>query len=227
MEASIVEIEHAIPFTVEPPHSGSVHTVAELLPEGHEQYLRLFHPFVPWEVESGLDPVETQVRWCELAEQAGTTFSATTTWRTIKPVLPVIGDSRPWAVWEGELEAHTADELFGTLDQGTSGPFYFEFGLVAIVNTNGTPRLYRSASIDGRRQAVEHIRSHGGREITTPSLSWSHDQRWITCSDYDLTSTYVATDTPTANRLLANPSLEILEVERTTRIDNKADEQMP
>lgn len=129
-------------------------------------------------------------------------------------------------MWEGHLEAQTAHDLFNALDDGESGPYFFEFGLAAVVGTaDHRPRLYRSPSLDGRHQAVSRIRQLGAAGITTPSLAWTQVQRWITCSDYDLTSTYIATDAAMASRLLAQPDLEILEVRRTTRIDNWADEQ--
>jgi hypothetical protein len=224
VEADVVEIEHSIPWVVDPPHNGRVHTVAELLPDGHERYLRLFHPFAPWSAEPHLGPVEARVRWRDVAARAGIDLMATTTLGTLGPGLP--DDERErLAVWEGALDERTAEDLYAALDEGESGPIYFEFGLAAIIATDDhRERLFRASSHEGLQQAVSRIRALGAAFITTPSLSWNHDQRWITCSDYDLTSTYIATGGPTADRLLAHPDLEILEVQRTTRVDDFADE---
>lgn len=224
VEAEVVEVEHSIPWVVDPSHNGRVHTVAELLPDGHERYLRLFHPFVPWSAELHLGPVETRIRWRDVAARAGIDLMATTTLGTLGPGFP--DDERErLAVWEGDLDAQTAEDLYAALGDGDSGPIYFEFGLAAIIATEDhRARLFRVSSIEGRQQAVARIRALGASFITTPSLSWNHDRRWITCSDYDLTSTYIATDAPTADRLLAHPDLEILEVQRTSRVDDFADE---
>ncbi|MBX3314696.1 MAG: hypothetical protein KF906_10285 [Actinobacteria bacterium] len=223
MERDVVEVEHSIPWVVDPSPNGRGHTVAELLPDGYERYLRLFHPFVPWSAEPHLGPAKRRVRWGEVAARAGIALRATTTLGTLGPGLD---DDEPerLAVWEGDLEAQAAADLYGTLGQDESGPVFFEFGLAAAIATDDhRERLFRAMSVGGRHRAVERVRALGATVITTPSLGWSHDLRWIVCSDYDLTSTYIATDRPTAERLLGHPDLEILLVERTTRVDDAAD----
>ncbi|MGN6692703.1 MAG: hypothetical protein ACTHN0_00870 [Aquihabitans sp.] len=228
MEGEVVEVEHRIPFVVEPSTTEPVHTVSELLPAGHDTYLRLFHPFVPWSAEAIDGPVRQRLRWRDLADQAGVQLAPNTTWRQLLPVLPEAADGRPWAVWDGDLEEQTADDLFSVLDDPESGPCYFEFGLVATIATDDHQRrLYRTASVAGRHDAVRHIRMHGATYITTASLSWCETQRWIVCCDNDLTSTYIATDRGTAGRLSRHPGLEVLEVTRGTRVDDSAHEQAP
>lgn len=202
--------------------------VENLLPRGFDRYLRLFHPFVA----RGSDPADrTPIvhgpTWREMAHQAGVAFVGTLTYRQIESVLPGT-DWRdcPWALWEGELEEGTARELFDTLDDGGDGPWLFGFGLAAIIGSaEHRPLLFSTPSPDHRRAVVDAARRSGATQLTTAEFVHPVDRRWITFTDYDLASTYLATSIEMAHRLLANESLEIVEVQLDTRVDDHADEQ--
>ncbi|WCO67255.1 hypothetical protein PO878_00780 [Iamia majanohamensis] len=226
MNVEIDEIEHAIPWDLGPAPESEGHTVAELLPPGHECYLRLFHPFVPWELECSVEPVEPRTTWGALAALAGLELTPTTTWKLLEPALPDDGERRPWTVWDGDIEVSTAKDLFGILGVNSTGPYFFEFGLAAVISADDhRPHLYRSPSIEGRHAAAQRIRHRGAGWVNTPSLAWDQAQTWITCSDHDLTSTYIASTERVGQQLLDHPDLETVEVQRTTRIDDWAHEQ--
>jgi len=228
MRPGIEEVPFELPWVLKPVTPGKV-TVASLLPAGFETYLRLFHPFAPWDWESSEPlPVDRRTRWHHLAGLAGVKYGSTTTWRQLEPVLPDTEHGRPYAVWEGTLELNTAEALLSNLDSvvGT-GPLFVAFNLASIIRTTRqSPLMFSIESIDRwievTTDVVPWINRH---DLCTPEYTWPEDQRWIICSDYDLSSTYIASSASTASQLFADPELEVLEVALTDRIDNHADEQ--
>jgi hypothetical protein len=88
--------------------------VDELLPGGYEAYLRVFHPFVPWSAQRGT-AVDTRRTWQRLAADANVPYHKQLTWRQLATVLPESNGTRPWAVWDGELEPVLAAALTRTL----------------------------------------------------------------------------------------------------------------
>lgn len=227
----VTEVDYAIPWSgsLAPSGEGRLHTVGELLPKGFARYLRIFHPFVPWDAEpSAQSSVKKRMSWEGLAVEAGVPFGPTLTWRQLKVVLPISADEsqRPWAVWVGDLEKGTADALFESLDVGGGEGFFFAFGLAAILGTHEHgPMMFRADSLDSRAEVIERVREAGAAAVTTPQYVWPKDQAWIVCSDYDLDSTYVAAGHEAALRVLHHPVLEAVEVQLETRIDGRADEQ--
>ena len=204
------------------------HTVAELLPPGFARYVRVFHPFVPWTAH----PEEAVSRrncgrWADIARDAGVTFGPTLTWRQLEKTLPV-GDNgqRPYAVWEGDLELGTADALFAALPNQAVDGYFFAFGLVAIIRTDAhVPVTYFVRSLEYRNAVIQAVNGGDAKSITTAEYVWPTDNSWIICTDYDLTSTYVALGIDAASRLLATPEIEAVEVALDTRVDDAADEQ--
>jgi len=95
MSGDVIELEYAIPWsgTLAPSGEGQVHTVGELLPPGYDCYLRVFHPFVPWDAEpSTQSSVKQRMSWEALAVEAGVPFGPTLTWRQLEIVLPLSAD---------------------------------------------------------------------------------------------------------------------------------------
>jgi hypothetical protein len=199
-----------------------VHRVGELLPDGYEAYLRLFHPFGPW----GADPRvvdESEYRsWRSLADEAGVEFDGELTWRKLLPVLPVIeGGGRRFAVADGNLDPKVRARLFSALSAATPGqPLYLYYGISMVV-TGGEPVLFRTP-IDAIEATIA-IASETAA-VESPELLWPEDRSWVVCTDYDLVATYVACNRALAGRLTDDSRLEIAEVSRQSRIDDRADE---
>lgn len=199
-------------------------TVASVLPRGYSRYVRVFHPFVPWQADFGY--ASPRSTWQELAESISVPFSPVLTWHQLQPALPLSEDgrSRPWAIWEGELEQDTADALFDDLGRSGRGPFHFGFELSVLVLGDG-PLLFRCDSLTEREAVLRAVGSLGAA-VNSPEWVWPVDESWIVHTDWDLTSTYVAADPVVASRLLANDRLEAIEVDPETRIDDMAHQQV-
>lgn len=207
--------------------SGWGSTVATGLPRGYEAYVRVFHPFSPWQwkIETPLPP-ENRVTWRQLAERAGVKFGPRITWRQLAPVLPLSAEGRPFAVWDGDLELNTAQALFDVLGAGGTGPYYFAFDLPAIVRTDRhEPLLYRAHTLNDRHAICSEVVPWRPRGLGTPTYVWPHDRKWIVWTDIDLTSTYVAAAANVAAGVASHPDLETLPTSLTDRVDDHADEQ--
>ena len=138
-EFGVARIELTVPWKDQlTPGAARGHTVAELLPPGFDCYVRVFHPFVPWEAEP-TEPVSRSRcgRWAEIARSAGVTFGPNLTWRQLEKALPVgVDGQRPFAVWEGDLEINTAAALFAALPSPGADGYFLSFGLAAIIRTD-------------------------------------------------------------------------------------------
>jgi hypothetical protein len=208
------------------PQDRWVHHVDELLPDGFEAYLRLFHPFLPW----GADPATTDVgdhrTWRSLAIEAGVEFNGRLTWRQLEPVLPIEDTGRRFQVGHGNLDPAVRARLFSLLRANTAPQAaYFFYGLSAILSDR-----HRAALFEAPLNSADDVWPIAGSEgfaAETPELVWPEDRSWAICTDYDLTSTYIGSDRNLAGVLMDDSQLEILEVTMDTRVDNAADEQSP
>jgi hypothetical protein len=230
--SEISELPYAIPWQESLDTAwteGEPAVVASLLPPGYERYVRLFHPHVAWgSSPCSREPLQVEATWRELADRAGVAFGPT---RTVRQLPPQPDDAQDrLALFEGRLEEGVASRLFGVLDDGGDGPWFFAFGLAASIYA-GRPLLYRAPSLAGRRAVVDAAQQAAREEgaanverLTTPEYVWPADRRWIVCTDYDLTSTYLALTDRTAHCLHDAPDLESCEVQLSTRVDSRADE---
>lgn len=195
--------------------------VGERLPAGYEVYLRLFHPFVPWGTypESVVGDDERRT-WRSLAAEAGAPYHPALRWNDLEPALPDRGDGRPFEVHEGQLEPVTRQRLFAHLQRVTAEQVaYFFYGTAAAIVLDGFVLV--RASVGEVEDVVAWAWSHDYDILSTPTFVWPEDRAWIVCTDYDSTSTYIAVSRVLADVLLADPHLEIVEVDRTTRLDDE------
>ena len=199
-------------------------SVSHRLPSGYAQYVRLFHPFVERSINSAdRQPVPHGTRWAELAALAQVGFGPTLTGRQVDAMLPGENWTEcPWCVWEGELEEATAAALFDLLDDG--GLALFAFDLTASIHGSGQV-LFQASSVAERSEVIDAARAAGPSSATTAEVVWAADERWISVTDYDLSSTYLALDHDLAERVLGDEFLETVEVALDTRVDHHADEQ--
>lgn len=228
-EALIRKIEHSIPWSSELAGRAAVGaTVGEILPDGFDRYVRVFHPFIRWEARSDDRNSEPHIAsWREMAALTGHELGPTLTLRQLDAAFETLEPERGRiAIWEGEIEESTAVVLYRTIDGVGTGPFRFAFGLATVIASDDhEPMLFETEALSGRRYVINAVRAAGAVRVTTAECVWPHDQRWIVFTDYDLTSSYVACSAEAANRLLRNSELETVIVDRATRIDNHADEQ--
>lgn len=204
------------------PYRDRVHHVDELLPEGYDRYLRLFHPFVPWaSTPAEAVPKDSRRSWQSLAHEAGVTFHNELSWRSLEPVVPVLTDGgRRYATYEGQLERATANRLLTALAEASPRqPTFFVYSHPGclIATPNHEPLAFR-----GRADELDAVHEEAG-QVLGPTYIWPEDRRWLVTTDYDLVSTYVACGSETAEGLMADGELELLPVTRSTRIDNGSD----
>jgi hypothetical protein len=199
--------------------------IRDCLPSGYARYMRVFHPFVPWDNEESDSSLVPHKRWAELAEEAGATYRVELQWDSLKPALPILpGGGRGWAVSEGSLELITAQLLLAALSGVTDDqPAFFLYGLGAIIRVRRR-LLFRAGVRDlaeVKRTASERDR---GRSMPGPELIWPEDRGWVVLTDYDLVSTYLACGNEAFERVSAEPDLEVLEAKPETRVDAGADQ---
>lgn len=144
-------------------------------------------------------------------------FGAGLTSRQLERVLPIRGKGRRYGVADGELEPETAAALIATLSESTKEKMvYFYFGLAAVIRAE-VPMVFR-----GPLSSFEQVRGladeAAGQHVPGPETMWPEDRSWVVVSDYDLVSTYIACDRPTAGLLLGRSDLEVLRIERPTKI---------
>lgn len=196
------------------PEDSNGHTVAELLPDGFDAYLRLFHPFTVWRVAG-------RAIWQTLADQASVRFHAELMWPTLRPVLRHDAEGHRYQVAEGELEPIVKGPLYRHLSPAVQDFAYFYYGLAATVH--GRRPLLFQAPLGAATQVADRVRASVGADLAGPEYLWPADRSWVVNTDYDLTSTYIACSQATAAALLTELALEILPVTRHTRVDDDAD----
>lgn len=204
----------APPDPSDAPEDSNGHTVAELLPDGFDAYLRLFHPFTAWRVAG-------RATWQSLADQASVRFHAELMWPTLRPVLRHDAEGHRYQVAEGELEPTVKAALYRHLSPTGQDLAYFYYGLAATVR-NWRPLLFQ-APLGAATQVADRVRASVGADLAGPEYLWPADRSWVVNTDYDLASTYIACSQATAAALLSEPALEILSVTRHIRVDDTAD----
>lgn len=199
--------------------------VGDCLPAGYGAYLRLFHPFIRWDVDPEQAGPEDRQTWRALAEKVGLELHPTLQWDSLEPALPIKDDARPYSVAEGELDPHTRQRLFSHLRRHTPPqPTFYLYYLAAMVW--GDNPFTIEAALEDMERVAQWIDERHAAEVSTPELVWPQDRRWVVHTDYDLDSTYIAADTALATDLLADPMLETIAVDLATRVDYRADADM-
>lgn len=189
--------------------------VANILPEGYDSYLRVFHPFEPWGERRVPPPT-----WRQLAQEAGAHYGPELTWEDLEPVLPQTGDGRPYAVDEGELDFPRLNSLLQELAVDGDEIFYY-FGLASIVAAQSHQAICFRGDIESLQQIKEAVDALAQRHVAGPEYLWNERRTWIVSTDYDLTSTYVACDRPAAQKVLNDRQLEVVEVEMSTPLSKQ------
>ena len=208
------------PRGVEPPPSGG-HQVQQLLPTGYESYVRIFHPF---RRRSAPDksPDGRSMTWRTMATELDVPFEASVHWQLIleyqssrfaEEYINLEGDPDPalLSVLQAALAPTTGDESV-----------YFYYGLATQMGL----RPPRSMAWLGRLQQLQDIQRRvneaAGWTIPGPERIWPDHRKWVVVSDYDLPSTYVASDRATGDRILASADIDVLPVDSSTLLSSRA-----
>ena len=204
---------------------GAEHTVAELLPARFATYVRIFHPFL------GADPGPMRT-WQSLAEGAGMVFHAEIDYWGLLAAVDAMGaedSSQQLAAREGRLEEPAQSALFSHIARHSpDADTLFLWDLSAIVR--GKDRLlYRASVADFRevQEAANRDLGYEDRMAPGPDYVWSADRFWVTSTDEDLHSTYVACGDGLALAIGSDPTLECLPVTLETRVDARGDRINP
>jgi hypothetical protein len=88
----------------------------------------------------------------------------------------------------------------------------------------GNPHVYRGRLID---LPGSLNRKDTQRNRTSPNYWWAEDRTWIVCYDDDLWFTVIGGSSEQVGTLLADPTLDTIEVFASTRIDTGADTTNP
>lgn len=199
---------------------GEPGTVAALVPDVFEAYVRVLHPAVRY---AGDDDVE--VPWAEVAAHNGTAVSPLAQWDALTrgPV-----DSQP-PVWddgpsEGHLPVAVAARTAAVLARHTGTPEDCLFGRwdgfgFDLPDPEHPPRLLLRGGADvvlvrgAVPDAVRNLAPEPHEQ--SANLWWPADRAWCVVTDLDLRSTYVGGSAVCIAELLATPGLEAFRVQPT------------
>ena len=197
------------------------HTVAALVPDTYETYLRLLHPaWAYW--DNNFDG--TPVRWRTIAEELGAVMHRTIAWGSMIETGVRsgrgTGEGDLWheAPTIGQLPVNEIESLAAVLREHTTTPEDCYFGFWEGLGMTGVPVNHPRLTLPSR----EHLLFRGtvadaSRELHgfSPSIWWPADRAWFVATDVDLTSTYVGGPTALANALYG-------EVERFEAVDTSS-----
>jgi hypothetical protein len=190
--------------------------VGERLPSGFDAYVRVFHPF------EGPDGSGTRRTWRALADQAGVTYHAELRWADLEPALPWEGERRTFEVDEGYLEPHARARLYAHLQvdmqrRRRAQATWFYYHDEALI------WLGDLVLVEATLEESEEVEAWAGTNLNafvSPTYVWPDDGSWMVHSDTDATSTFVGASRALADDLLGDAELEVLEVDRTTYLDD-------
>lgn len=197
--------------------------VADLLPSDYAAYVRLFHPFVPWECKAAdLIPAERRRSWREMAAEVGAVFHGELTWESLEAAVPIHGEGRRFQVMSGEMDLATRRSLTAVLSEYTGAVRTFHsYSLTAAINDKEPSVI--AAPVHDAEAVLQYAREHDLAVRADPEYIWPEDRSWVLCTNYDLTSTYLAVPEALGGALAANSILEVVQVAAETRVDGRAD----
>ncbi|MEU5776053.1 hypothetical protein ABZ819_22510 [Streptomyces venezuelae] len=189
---------------------GPGHVVSELVPEGYEAYVRIFHRF------RATDGSGRTRRWKAWAKDSGVPFHPEMSHRWLRSDEPDPGPR--WMADEGTLDERSRGALARLL-AAVSGEqdVYFAYDLGALLWGAHDEPLVRHGSLahlEDVRASLTDVLGDSG-----PEFWWPQDRSWVVTTDYDLLSTYVGCSSRTAERILTDDTLEALPVTPHTRVD--------
>jgi hypothetical protein len=206
-------------------YSGPGHVVREILPSDYPAYVRILHPFVnmaAWVDMSAAEmPIEDFRTWASMAAQIGLELHGETTHHTLAKADVSTG-SRKWMTETGRLRHQVQRALSEILSEiSGSSPIYFGYTTAAYVAGWRSPIVTSVPFVE--LEDLQRIMDDEAGMRDGPEYWWSKEHAWVVCSDFDLTSTYVACAEDVAEVIIAHPDIEALYVSPDMRIDSAAD----
>ncbi len=196
---------------------GAPGTVAQLVPDVFEAYVRVFHPAVRY---AGDDDVE--VSWAEVAAHNGTVAHPLMQWVALTGSWDYLtSDSQP-PVWDappsdGHLPVLVAGRIAAVLARHTAVPDDCLFGHWTGFGFDATALQHLPQLLLRGGHDVVLLRGRvgdGTRNLApepneqSATLWWPADRAWCVVTDIDLMSTYVGGSAECIAELLATPGLE-------------------
>lgn len=219
--------------------------VSNLLPPGFEAYVKILHridakygnidnPLSDREIVLLKIPACTElrsfvqnlrgqgqgsrVRWRSLARLLNVPFEPEICHEWFRASLknPECWPRFLWGPADGTLTAEELAEVLSILKPFTGNQdCFFRFSEIEFIGTN------IPIAFCGTLDELLGFLSDGKYQFT-PEYWWPAGHSWCLCTDYDLMFTIVAGPRSLISALSDNPTLEILKVERQTRIDSRA-----
>ncbi|GLF95332.1 hypothetical protein [Streptomyces yaizuensis] len=192
---------------------GPGHVVSELVPDGYEAYVRIFHRF------EATDGSGRSRSWQARAADSAVPFHPELSHWWLRDEAPDSSGRSLWQAPDGALDDSSRSALTRVL-AGTCGdrPVCFAYDLAALLWGQDGP-LVRCAPLTGLESVREELKEAVGE--SGPEFWWPQDHSWVVTSDHDLLSTYVGCSAETAGLLLRDDALETLLVTPHTRVDRE------
>ncbi|MGD6803844.1 hypothetical protein [Rossellomorea aquimaris] len=122
--------------------------------------------------------------------------------------------------YEGTMDKETLEEIIPLIKSFTSDSCYFQYSLLAATYYNephGNGYLFYG-DLDGVLNLYE-----SSEHVGSPRYWWNENRDWCLYTDHDLDFSLFGGSKRMLNNLKASDFLEVIEVDRDTRVDYKAD----
>lgn len=198
-------------------------TVAALLPDGFDAYVRVLHPARRWSGEL--------VRWAEVASFNGSVAHPLMQFERIAELhdmnaTPAWGERPRIGRLPDEVGSALVNHLRGaTATPGTCwfciwagyGGLREQLRRSALVKTPHREYFLLRAPIDVAPTLSTNLRTDG------PNIWWPEDRAWCVATEVDLDSTYVAGSSRLVQDVMRDRNLEAVPAGLTDRVDIGAD----
>ncbi|HWO77404.1 MAG TPA: hypothetical protein VNM69_16180 [Bacillus sp. (in: firmicutes)] len=213
--------------------------VSNLLPARYNHYCKIMHPIyldstikdesLLWSQCNPDEPVQfvfgERLTLKELAEKYKLHYTKEISTWTISHLLGGI-PRYLFIPEEGSIDEKTLRELVSVLKPFTKGiQCYFQYHLLKIVHSF-PGKIENGQLYYGKLEDVFQLYEMGdGRRFGSPSYWWAEDKSWCLHTDFDSDFSLLGGSKEIVEALLSNYELECIEVDVSTRVDNKADKK--
>ncbi|RIW34025.1 hypothetical protein D3H55_10540 [Bacillus salacetis] len=208
--------------------------VKNFIPHRYSHYCKIMHPIhkdlsitdknLLWSQFSPDDEIvygsRERISFKDLALNYNLKYTKEFSSRTIINLHGISGPRYLLFPAEGTLDGETLQALLPILQSFTTGSCYFQYDLVAVNSyseKHGNGYLYYGdlGEVSALSESADHI--------GTPNYWWPENRDWCLHTNHDLDFTLFGGSIQMIQKLKDDDSLEIIEVDRETRVDPKAD----
>jgi hypothetical protein len=213
--------------------------VSNLIPHRYEHFCKIMHPIyrdsniqdenLLWSQCDPSEPVHFQfgerLTLKDLAEKYNIHYTKEILCSTI---FHLLGGYPRYLILpdEGNMDKETLQELISVLYPYTKGKnCFFQYDLLKNINSfyeaNSNEHLYY-----GKLENVFELYKMGDPlELGSPSYWWAEDRSWCLHTNYDFDFSIIGGSKELITTLLTSNKLECIEVDRSTRVDYRADKE--